>query len=98
MSVNGCRTSCATAHPFANSLEGCVADAEGEMPLEPCHRCLADCTPVGKYANGSPHAVTGISYPKPIRLGGGKHGFQVIHFLGNGAIGKLAPGIAIARE
>ena len=46
-------TSCATAHPFANSLEGCVADAEGVMPLQPCQRCLADCTPVGKYANGS---------------------------------------------
>ena len=45
--------SCATAHPFANSLEGCLADAEGVMPLQPCHSCLADCTPVGKYANGS---------------------------------------------
>ena len=46
-------TSCAAAYPFANSLEGCVPDAEGVLPLQPCHRCLADCTPVGKLANAS---------------------------------------------
>ena len=28
----------------------------------------------------------------------GKHGFQVIHFLGNGAIGELAAGISITCE
>ena len=43
----------ASASPFANTLEGCVVDADGLLPLEPCQRCLADCTPVGKYANAS---------------------------------------------
>jgi proprotein convertase subtilisin/kexin type 5 len=30
-----------------------VADADGLMPQQPCQRCLADCTPVGKFANVS---------------------------------------------
>ena len=60
--------------------------------LDPVITCSCENT------DGPSHAMTGVSYAVTIRIREGKHGFQVIHFLGNGAIGKLAPGISIPRE